>query len=149
MRYTYSSLVWETTLLTLTDTLLSWTPALIWAVSKFLTKQTHYSVPVSQPLVSSSHKISIIALVYSVRFLFLLLCLYLIIPLVHLLKQSYYILSLLWIRSIQSLCENVTVKFRKISPGAYIFQRPLLRGSFLEELMCTEGNLHLASARLI
>ena len=30
----------------------------------------------------------------------------------------------------------------KISPGAYIFQRPFLRGSFLEELISREGNLH-------
>ena len=39
-------------------------------------------------------------------------------------------------------------KIPKISPGAYIFQRPFLRGLFLEGLMfagglCTEGNLRL------
>ena len=40
-----------------------------------------------------------------------------------------------------------TVKCRKISPGAYIFQRPFLRGLFLEGLiyirrgLSTEGNL--------
>ena len=28
-----------------------------------------------------------------------------------------------------------------MSPGAYIFQRPFLRGLFLERLRCTEGNL--------
>ena len=88
-------------------------------------------------LVSSSHKISIIALVYSVRFLFLLLCIYLIIPLLHLLKQSYYILSLLWIRSILSLCENYH-KILKNKPQGLYFSKTLFEG-----LMCTEGNLNL------
>ena len=40
----------------------------------------------------------------------------------------------------------VTVKIPKIGPGAYIFQRPFLRGLFLEGLifgggLSTEGNL--------
>ena len=32
-------------------------------------------------------------------------------------------------------------KIPKMSPGAYIFQRPFLRGLFLEGLRCTKGSL--------
>ena len=42
-------------------------------------------------------------------------------------------------------CGNRKIKYRKIpkiSPGAYIFQRPFLRGLYSEGLtVCTEGNL--------
>ena len=36
---------------------------------------------------------------------------------------------------LHSTSTSVTVKFRKISPRAYIFQRPFLRGLFLEGLI--------------
>ena len=44
---------------------------------------------------------------------------------------------------LQCLYES-NVKYRKnpkISPGAYIFQRPFLRGLFLEGLICGEAYL--------
>ena len=51
---------------------------------------------------------------------------------------GFFCFNLLSIRQVFPISENVYSRYRKIpkiSPGAYIFQRPFLRGLFLEGLV--------------